>query len=183
LNKKLKVLLYVCISAFSLFLLAGVGLWSYEAWEYHLPSEERVRQQFESHRTDFIRFATLLQKDRSAKYIGGDGKVDIDGIHGRLVPEYRDLVHKVGAKFVIIREDGSMEFALWGNGGPIMSDSYMGVRYFPGNQTAVSAGWNQTVVASLASAKLPQVNGVVATGLFVVPIEPKWFIYRFEYQE
>jgi hypothetical protein len=192
LNKKLKILLYVCVPAFGLFLLAGVGLWLYEAWPYHLPSEARVRQQFESQRIDFIRFATLLQKDRSAKhigddgkveYIGDDGRVDSDGTHERLVPEYRDLVHKLGAKFVIIREDGSMEFALWGNGGAIMSDSYMGVRYFPGDQPAISAGWKQTVVASLASAKLPQENGAVATGLFVVPVEPKWFIHRFEYQE
>jgi hypothetical protein len=181
--KTLKVLLYVSISAVGLFLLAGAGLWMYEAWEYRLPPEQLVRQQFESHRTDYIRFATLLRKDRSAKYVGSDGKVDIDGIHGRLVPEYRDLVHKIGAKFVIIREDGSMEFALWGNGGPIMSDSYMGVRYSPKDHTADSAGWKQTVVASLASAKLPQEHGSVATGLFVVAIEPEWFIYRFEYQE
>jgi hypothetical protein len=142
-----------------------------------------ARQQFESHRADYIRFATLLRKDPSAKYVGSDGKVDIDGIHGRLVPEYRDLVHKIGAKFVIIREDGSVEFALWGHGGAIMSDSYMGVRYFPKDPTVAPVGWTQTVVASLANAKLPQEHGSVATGLYVVAIEPEWFIYRLEYQE
>jgi len=39
------------------------------------------------------------------------------------------------------------------------------------------------VVTSLDSAKLPQEKGAVASGLYVVPIEPEWFIYRFEYQE
>ena len=181
--KILKVLLYICLSVVALFLLCAVGAWSWVRWEYHLPSEQHVRRQFESHRADYIRIVTLLQKDPSAKYINGDGKVDIDSIHSRFVPEYRDLIRKIGAKFVCVREDGSMEFTLGGYGGPISSDSYIGVRYFPKNPIGSPPGWTQTVVSSLDSTKLPQENGSVATGLYVVAIEPEWFIFRFEYQE
>jgi len=182
--KRTKVLVYACLSAVALLLLAGcLGPWRYETWDHRLPPEQLARQQFESHKADFFRFATLLRKDQSAKYVGSDGKVDIDGIQGRLVPEYRDLVHKIGAKFVDIREDGSMEFALWGHGGAIMSDSYMGVRYYPKDHSRGPVGWKQTVVASLDAEKLPQEHGSVASGLYVVEIEPEWFIYRFEYQE
>ncbi len=39
------------------------------------------------------------------------------------------------------------------------------------------------MVTSLKDANMPQENGSVASGLYVVPIEPEWFIYRFEYQE
>jgi hypothetical protein len=182
-KKIVKVLFYVCLSAVGLFLLAGVGLWLYEASEYRLPPEQHVLQQFESHRADYIRIAALLRKDQSANYVGGAGTVDIDGIDKRLVTEYRELIHKIGAKFVQVREDGSMEFALWGNGGAIMSDSYMGVRYFPKDHALGPVGWTQTVVASLDSAKLPQEKGSVASGLYVVEIEPEWFIYRLEIQE
>jgi hypothetical protein len=182
--KLLKVLLYICLSIAALLLLCAVGAWSWAKWEYHLPSEQRVRQQFESHKADYIRFVTLLQKDPSASYISSDGKVDIDGIHSRFVPDYQDLAHKIGAKFVTVGEDGSIEFALWGFGCAICSDSYMGVRYVPDHPQAVThPGWTQTVVASLDSTKLPQVNGSIASGLYVVPIEPDWFIYRLEIQE
>jgi len=179
-----KVLIYICLSAVILFSLAGVGVWWWWVPHYYLPPQQKVRQQFESHKADYIKFVTLLRNDASATYINGDGKVNIDGIHRRLVPEYRDLIRKIGAKFVTVREDGSIEFALWGDGGTLVSDSYMGVRYFPkDHKTASNPGWTQTVVPSLEGAKLPQEKGSVASGLYVVPIEPEWFIYRLEIQE
>jgi len=181
-----KILLYTCLFSVGLCLLAPVSFRLWLKHEYHLPPEQRVRKQFENNRADYIQFVTLLQRDQSAHFIviDGGGRVDIDGVHGRLVPEYRDLIRKIGAKDVIIRADGSIEFALWGFGCTICSDSYMGVRYYPKDpKTGSPAGWEQTVVTSLDSAKLPQEKGAVATGLYVVPIEPDWFIYRLEYQE
>lgn len=176
-------MLCVCLSAVILFLLANVGFWWWNAY-FYLPPEPRVRQQFESHRADYIRLVTLLRKDASATSIDSDGKVDIDGVNERFVPEYRDLIRRIGAKFVMVREDGSMEFELWGHGSEFESVSDMGVRYFPKDYKAHSRpGWTQKVVASLDSTKLPQENGSVASGLYCVPIEPEWFIYRLEIQE
>jgi hypothetical protein len=180
-----KVLLYVGLSAVGLLLIVGFSVWWWLMPHYYLAPDQRVVvQQFKSDRADYLRLVTLLREDQSARYISSDGKVDdIDGSRGRLVPEYRELIRKIGAKHVIIREDGSMEFALWGDGCAICSDSFVGVRYYPKDHKAVSSvGWTQTVVTSLDSAKLPQEKGAVATGLYVVPIEPEWFIYRFEYQ-
>jgi len=143
-----------------------------------------VRQQFQNNRADYIQFVTLLQRDQSSHFIDGDGRVDMDKVHSRLVPEYRRLIRQIGAKDVNIREDGSIEFALYGFACAICSDSQMGVRYVPkDHRRHASSGWRHTVVASLDSAKLPQKNGSVATGLYVVPIEQDWFIYRFEYRE
>jgi hypothetical protein len=186
LKRFLKIALYSCLFLVGLCLLIPVSFRLWLKYEYHLPPGQRVRKQFENNRADYIQFVTLLQRDRSARVIviDGDGKVGIDGLHRRLVPEYRDLIRKIGAKDVIVREDGSIEFALWGFGCAICSDSYMGVRYYPKDPKPGSpAGWEQTVVTSLDSAKLPQEKGAVATGLYVVPIEPEWFIYRLEYQE
>jgi hypothetical protein len=179
-----KDLLYVGLSAVGILLIVGVGFWWWFMPHYYLPPEQRVVLQFETKRADYVRFVALIRKDQSARYIGSDGKVDIDGRHGLVVPEYRDLIRKIGAKYVIVREDGSVEFALWGDGCAVCSDSYMGVRYYPkDHKVNSSVGWTQTVVTSLDSAKLPQEKGAVASGLYVVPIEPEWFIYRFEYQE
>lgn len=177
------VLLSVGLSAVAL-LVVGLGfLWRLMP-HYYLPPQQRVVQQFESNKADYIRFVALLRKDQSARYVGSDGKVDIDGTRGRLVPEYRDLIRKIGAKNVTIGEDGSVEFALWGDGCAICDDSYMGVLYYPkDHKLDSSAGSTQTVVTSLESAKLPQEKGGVASGLYVVPIEPEWFIYRSEYRE
>jgi len=176
LNKKFKVLLYVClltVGLVGLFLLVGIGWWLWPEFRLPLPSEQQMRQQFQSRKADYIRLVTLLKKDPSAKYVSVNGNT-----------EYQILARKIGIKDVIIREDGSIEFALWGYGGTIEDDSYMGVRYFPADHKIdSSAGWTQTVVTSLVSAKLPQENGSVATGLYVVAIEPEWFIYRFEYRE
>jgi hypothetical protein len=181
----LRNLLYVCFSAVGLLLIAGFGFRWWLMPHYYLPPEQRVVQQFETNRTDYIRFVALLREDPSVRYVGGDGKVDwFDGKHGRLVPEYRELIRKIGAKDVIVREDGAMEFALWGHGCAVCSDSYMGVRYYPKDHKAGSSVEGpQTVVSSLDSAKLPQEKGTVASGLYVVPIEPEWFVYRYEYQE
>lgn len=182
--KVLKVALYACVSGIGLCMLAAVGFWSWMKWESHLPPEQSAREHFATHRADYVRFAALLRKDPSARYVDSDGKVDIDGIHERLVPEYRDLAHMLGVKFVIVREDGSMDFVVWGAGRPIKPYSYMGVRYYPKiHRTDIRPGWVQSVVTSLESDKLPQEHGSVATGLYVVAVEPEWFIFRFEYRE
>ena len=165
----------------SLVALVGFSLWL--KYEDRLPTEQRVRREFENNRADYIQFVTLLQRDQSARSVDDGGRVAIDGVHSRLVPEYRNLIRKIRAKDVTIREDGSIEFALYGSGCAICSDSFIGVRYVPKVRASARGGWEQTVVASLETAKLPQEKGAVATGLYVVPIEPQWFIYRFEYQE
>ena len=164
-------------------LLAPVSFRFWLKYEYHLPPEQRVRQQFESNRADYIQFVTLLQRDPSTHYrvIDGDGRVDTDGLSSRVVPEYRNLIRKIGAKYVTIREDGSIEFSLYGFGCTICSDSYMGIRYVPKDRrTDAHAGWERIVVTSLDSPKLPQEHGAVAAGLYVVSIEPEWFIYRYQ---
>ena len=182
----LKYLVYTFALILGLVLLAIFAVFFKTWWEYQLPSQQYVRQRFEEHRADFLQFAKLLRDDPSVTFVENDGK--IDGMGGPLMPkmqsQYPALMRKIGAKFVIVREDGSMEFALAGNGGTIMSDSYMGVRYFPNDhKTNSTMGYTQALVTSLDSKKLPQENGDVATGLYVVPIEPEWFLYRFEYQE
>ena len=179
-----QIVLYSCLFSVGLCVLASVGFRLWLKYEYRLPPEQRVREQFENNRADYVQFVTLLQSDQSAHVIDGGGGVHIDGVHSRLGPEYRHLIRKIGAKDVIIREDGSIEFSLYGFGCTICSDSYMGVRYVPKvRRTDAPSGWEQTAVTSLDSAKLPQENGAVATGLYVVPIEPEWFIYRLDYQE
>ena len=185
-KRLLKILLYGCLFFVGLCLLAPVSFRLWRKYEYHLPPEQRVRKQFEANRADYIQFVALLQRDPSAHYrvIDGDGRVDIDGVHSQPVPEYEQLIRKLGVKFVTMREDGSIEFSLYGFGCAICSDSYLGVRYVPKvRRTDAPSGWEHTAVTSLDDAKLPQKNGAVATGLYVVPIEPEWFIYRFEYQE
>jgi hypothetical protein len=168
--KPLKFLLYACLGIFGSVFLIVAGLIILNTWEYHLPSEQHVSHQFEDHRADYLRLVALLQKDPSATYINSDGNVDIDGTNYRFVQDYRDLIRKIGAKFVTVRQDGSIEFAMAGNGCTICPDSYMGVRYFPKNH-GTTAGWTQRVVRSLESDRLPQENGSVASGLYVVPIE------------
>jgi len=186
LKRLLKILLYSFLGLVGLCLLAVV---SFRVWldhEYRLPPEQRVRSQFENNRANYIQFVALLQRDPSAHYrvIDADGRVDGDGLQSRVVPEYQQLIRKIGAKNVMVRQDGSIDFALYGFGCAICSDSYMGVSYVPkDSKTDSPAGWKHTVVTSLDSAKLPQEHGAVATGLYVVPIEPDWFIFRFEYQE
>lgn len=181
--KMRKSFVYMSVSTSALLLLSAVGACS-RAGQYHLRSEQWVRQQFDNHKADYLRLVALLQKDPSATNISNDGKVNIDGIHSRFVPEYRDVIRKIGAQFVTVREDGSMEFPLSGFGCAICSDSYIGMRYVPTKLKKVSQpGWTQMMVTSLKDANLPQENGSVASGLYVVPIEPEWFIYRFEYQE
>jgi len=114
LKATLKILLYTSLSAVGLLLIAVIGFFAWLRWEQHLPSEQTARQQFDGHRTDYIRFASLLRQDTGARFISSDGSVDVNANHARVVPEYRDLMRRIGAKDVIVREGGSIEFALWG---------------------------------------------------------------------
>jgi hypothetical protein len=153
-------------------------------WEYSLPSEKQVRDRFESHQADYFRLVALLQKDPSLANTDSGGITDTSGPHAQVVAEYKGLIHKIRTKFVTLREDGSIEFALAGYGSAISSDCDMGVRYSPKDHRGnVSAEWTQTIVTSLDGAKLPQENGDVATGLYVIPIQPEWFVYRLEIQD
>jgi hypothetical protein len=71
--------------------------------------------------------------------------------------------------------------ALWGSGCAICSDTYMGVRYFPGDRnTGSRRAWAPKVVNSLESKSLAQEKGSVADGLCVVQLEPEWFLYRLQ---
>jgi hypothetical protein len=127
----LKVLLYVGFSIFSLVVVAVLVFWAWLRWEYHLPSEQTARQQFVSHRTDYVRFVSLLRQDPGAKIIDINGNVDDYANHARHLPEYHELMRRVGAQSVMVRQDGSIEFQLWGFGCAPCTDSFMGVRYSP----------------------------------------------------
>jgi hypothetical protein len=161
-------LLVLLVVTGGLLLVVGALLWLGVSWKYSLPSENRAGEQFRNHRADYIRIVALLR-------MSGRAAAEIDR-------EYQNLIEKAGAKNVIVREDGSIEFQLWGFGCTICSDSYMGVRYYPKDHSP-TAGWTQTLVTSLDSKNLPHEKGSIATGLYVVPLEPEWFIYRFEYRE
>jgi hypothetical protein len=54
--------LYARLSAARLFLIVAVGAFGWTRWQYHLPNDRQARQQFDSHRTEFIRFASLLRQ-------------------------------------------------------------------------------------------------------------------------
>jgi hypothetical protein len=179
--KKLKIWLYSLLWLAAILMLCVGAIIAWTWGKNHRPSEAEVRDQFAKHKSDYLAFVALLEKDPSVDYVGGDGVVRSAGAHQGSVPAYRDLIHKIGAVDVLVREDGSIEFNLGGSGGAICSDSYAGVRYVPENKRGVRAGWTQTAVTSLEDSKLPQENNAVASGLYVVPIEPHWFVYRFEY--
>jgi hypothetical protein len=184
LKATLRGLLYVIVSAVSVLLVAVVGVFAWVRSEQHLSSDQEARQQFDAHRTDFVRFASLLRQDTGARTITSVGGASNDTNHPRIVPEYRDLMREIGAKDVLVRDDGSMEFALWGFGCAICSDSYKGMRYTPKDSKAgTHRGWVPTLVDSLDSNDLPQEHGSVANGLYVVQLEPEWFIYRLEIHE
>ena len=164
-----------------LVLLVAVCLFLWVSREHHLPSEQSAREQFDTHKSDYVRFVALIRQDPGTKSIGNDGNSSAAPANTRLAPEYRDLIRRIGAQFVDVREDGSVEFALRGSGCAICSDSYMGVRYFPeDHNTRARLAWAPKLVNSLESKSLPQERGSVADGLYVVQLEPEWFLYRLQ---
>src|ERR1700685_2479743 len=94
LMRLLKILFYVwlcflsCLSLLGFCLLGSVSFSSWSRHEYRLLPEQRVREQFEKNRSDYIQLVTLLEKDKSAHFIDRAGQVDSKGMHSRLVPEY-----------------------------------------------------------------------------------------------
>lgn len=176
----LKIALYASLSI--VIVVAALFVWT--RWQLHLPSQEAARKQFANHRTEYVRFVSLLQEAPDIRTVDSDGTVDTYTGHARVVPQYRDLMGKIGAKSVLVREDGSIEFSIWGFGCTICSDSFMGIRYLPVDHMKQGRpGWVPILVSSLDSRNLPHENGSVASGLYVVRLEPEWFIYRFEYRE
>lgn len=183
-KRTLRVPLYIGLSAVSLLLLSAVGFSAWMSSEPRLPSEQTARQQFAIHQTDYARLASLLCKVPRDQIIGNSGTAPDQGAIVRLAPEYRELMQRIGAKFVDVRHDGSVEFALWGSGCAICSDSYMGVLYRPlQSEVRTHAEWTSKMVKSFDDKNLRHKRGSVADGLYVVKIEPEWFIYRFEYHE
>lgn len=176
--------LYISLSALALLLLLAAGVFAWMRGVQPLPSDQEARRQFDSHRTEYIRFAARLRQDLRAGIIDSDGRVSSATRQVGPVMEYRDMMRSLGAKTVVVGEDGSIEFELWGFGCAICSDSYKGLRYAPGDFKAdARPGWAPKSVKSLDNNDLPQTNGSLNDGLYVVQIEPEWFIYRYEYHE
>jgi hypothetical protein len=84
-----------------LLLVAGIGFFTWVRWEQHFLSPEEARRQLDSHQPDYVRFVSLLQQDTGTRYIDSEGRVGMDSLQGQVVPQYRELVHKIGAKYVI----------------------------------------------------------------------------------
>jgi hypothetical protein len=182
LKPALRIFLYVCLSAAGLVLVAAVALFAWGRWLYHLPSDQKARQQFEDHRAEFVRFASMLHQDPRARVIDRNGVDDAFEKNARAVPEYRDLMRSTGAQEVLVRPDGSIEFQLWGFGCAPCSDSFKGMRYFPIDGKPQEGKWARTpiIVSSLDDERLPKEKGAVADGMYVIPLEPEWSIYRVE---
>jgi hypothetical protein len=181
LKAALKVLLYVCLSAAGLVLLTAVALTLWFRWEYHLPSDQRARQYFEDHRAEFVRFASMLRQDSKPRAINRSGVDDAFGKDARVVPEYTDLMSSIGAQQVFVRPDGSIEFQLWGFGCAPCADSFKGLRFQSvGDHPKNPYGGEPTVVSSLEDENLPKNDSAVADGLYVVPIDGEWSIFRLE---
>jgi len=184
LKTTIKIVFYVCLSAAGLALIVAVGAFGWIRWQYHLPNDRQARQQFDSHRTEFIRFASLLRQDSTARLVDRNGVVHAYTNQAREAPEYRDLMRRTGTKEVYVRPDGSIEFQLWGFGCATCSDTFEGMRYFPiDGKSQTSGGWVPKLVSSLDSENLPKEKGAVASGLYVIQLEPEWSIYRLETQD
>ena len=177
----LKGLLYVCLSAAGLVLLTAIALLIWFRWAYHLPSDQKARQHFEDHRSEFVRFASMLSQDQKPRAINRGGIDDAFEKDARLVPEYRELMRSIGAEQVFVRPDGSIEFQLWGFGCAPCADSFKGVRFqSEGGHPKYPYGGAPIVVSSLEDESLPKIKGAVADGLYVEPLDREWSMFRLE---
>lgn len=167
-------MLILVLLAFGLLLVFGGS-------SYTAPGEAEVRKQFEEHKPAYARFVALLHQDPSARFIDCYGDVGIDRDHKRVVPAYRRLLRDIDAKFVTVWRDGSIHFTLAVNGGSIASMSYVGVRYVPRSyceEAIPRRTFTPVLVDSLdvAQKKLWD-RPSKAEELYVVPIEPRWFVF------
>jgi hypothetical protein len=118
-------------------------------------------------------------QDPGDKMILPSGEVDPHGPHPRSVPAYSELIHKIGAQAVYVRPDGAIEFELWGFGCAICTDSFKGIRFAPkGGHPQYPYGGAPQTVSSLEDKRLPKNHGGVADGLYVIPLDDQWSIYR-----
>ena len=124
----------------------------------------------------------MVEKDLTYLYIGE--KESTHSVQKKTTAGFSRLMHIIGIQEILVREDRSVEFSMWGCGSAVSSDHFMGVRYVPRDHLPTPQFRLPPVtVTSINADKLPHENGDVATGLYVVSIEPEWYIYRFEYQE
>lgn len=149
----------------------------------HMPSEREAARVFAERQPALEKLARRLENEGGELHLARDGTLSL-GTPRRVVPAYGELMREVGAQFATLRADGSREFTLWGDGGAISPNSYMGFRYCPESaRLGARPGWRPAEVASLGDAALPQENGHVAAGLYVVRLEGRWSLFRFKYPD
>ena len=165
-----------------LVVVALVGAAGFQ-WRTRLPSDRQVRTVFDERRASFDRAAAMLQNAQCAGIIASDGSAG-NATCSIPIETRRVLMQQTGAKSIVLRGDGSSEFVLWGTGCTICSDSYKGLRYSAANPKSDQLReWVPVVARSLETNDLPKTNGTVSEGLYVVPIDGRWSIFRFEYNE
>ena len=176
-----RTLLIACLSIAGVFALLVTGFFVWTRWQYHLPTDQSAREYFQDHRAEFIRFAELLEKDSAPKRIAPNGVVEllVPPALRMTIPGYQELMSRTGAREVFVRPNGTIEFELWGFGCAPCTDSFKGMLYVPTNGRSIANDpWVPISVNSLNDENLPKQNGAIADGVYVLPLESKWFIYR-----
>jgi hypothetical protein len=177
----LRTLLIACLSIVGLFVFVVIGFIVWTRWQYHLPSDQSAHDYFRNHRAEFILFAELLAKDPVPKRITPSGVVEllVPPASRMTIPGYQELMSSTGAREVFVRPNGTVEFELWGFGCAPCTDSFKGMLYVPASGRPIAnEPWPPISVNSLNDESLPKQNGAIADGMYVIPVEPKWFIYR-----
>lgn len=148
--------------------MAAIAYLPYLWVSYYIsPGQTTLKRQFESHRAEYTRFVKLLQGDPYLKAKSAHVETGDDA-----VPEYRELARTLGAKRIDVWEDGSIDFVQKINGGSIMTMTYVGIRYVPHGWKPPADMYKQTVIGSLN-----EVETGILYGLYVVPVEPYWYVF------
>jgi hypothetical protein len=96
-----RTLLIACLSIAGIIALLVTGFFVWTRWQYHLPTDQSVREYFQDHRAEFIRFAELLEKDPVPKRIAPNGVVEL--LVPPALPCPRVSMTRIGFKaFVIV---------------------------------------------------------------------------------
>jgi hypothetical protein len=168
---------------------AGLALWAH--WPFNWPSDAKVADLFQKHRSEFSELIAMVREDHEMRSIHPDwlrsksgAEQDghwstASGITRDRWDEYKKRFSALGLKYGLdVNEDGSISFNIACIGTLIIAPaSYKDLVYKP---EAIPWGRGTIVVPSLENADLPKIDSHVSPGYYAKKIEDNWYITRLE---
>jgi hypothetical protein len=173
-------LVAILLGSLALGVILLVGLfYGFMWWQFHLPSDAKVKAYFTTHRAALESLVETVVRDPNIEFVNAHGAAYGSDAASPAYTACAKRLSELGAQSLMRHSRGLVVIYFWGAGCAICHDSYKGFAYVANPSVDMPVG--SKVCSSLANSALPSGKyAPIEDGIYLVPITDHWYLIRFE---